>query len=373
MVGQRQSMEAVFPPPNNLVIDASSETDGTVSIIGGAGDDIITMGSTLNAQNQLDGGDGADILVFTDANSATDDLDQVTNMETIKFGNVATDVVTLDSLIAANVTLKILGDVALTQDITIDASAETDGHIDLFTGSGDDRFTAGQGKDTIRTQGGDDIVYMGQNLTKDDIVDGGTNATATGDILHFTDNNGASNDLDQVTNFEKIVLGDATSSVTTLDQLITQGETLIVDARSISAGNSFTFNATAETNGHIDITGGAGADIIKTGSGNDLIDGFGGADQITTGSGTDVITITLTGQDNTINDAVRIKDFEDGVDKIDIVGTDASNVLITSGQGSFTGTTVLSFNNGQFEEILAIIEGIDDSLITNNGVGADII
>ncbi|MGB0382345.1 MAG: beta strand repeat-containing protein, partial [Alphaproteobacteria bacterium] len=358
---------------NNLVIDASSETDGTVNVTGGAGDDIITMGSTLDDQNQLDGGDGADILVFSDADVNTkNDLDQVTNIETIKLGNVATDVVTLDSLIAANVTLKILGDVALTQDIKIDASAETDGHIDLFTGSGDDRFTAGQGKDIIRTQGGDDIVYMGQNLTKDDIVDGGTN-TATGDILHFTDNNGASNDLDQVTNFEKIVLGDATSSVTTLDQLITQGETLIVDASSISAGNSLTFNATAETNGHIDITGGAGADIIKTGSGNDLIDGFGGADQITTGTGSDVITVTLTGQDNTINDAVRIKDFEDGVDKIDIVGTDASNVLITSGQGSFTGTTVLSFNNGQFEEILAIIEGIDDSLITNNGVGADII
>ena len=64
--------------------DSITSGSGADSISGGADNDTLVFGVNLTSSDTVDGGSGTgDILTFTDGNSASDDLNHVTNVETI--------------------------------------------------------------------------------------------------------------------------------------------------------------------------------------------------------------------------------------------------------------------------------------------------
>ena len=63
--------------------DSITSGAGNDSISGGADNDTLVFGAELTSSDTVDGGSGTgDILTFTDGNSASDDLNRVTNVET---------------------------------------------------------------------------------------------------------------------------------------------------------------------------------------------------------------------------------------------------------------------------------------------------
>ncbi|MBD9446917.1 DUF5801 repeats-in-toxin domain-containing protein [Rhizobium sp. RHZ01] len=270
---------------------------GVNTIKAGSGDDVIAFGATLTGADTVDGGAGSDTLTFADSNGATNDLDKVTNIETITLGAATTNVTTVDALVAAGATLTVNGSALSSgQSLTWNGAAETDGSFNITGGAGsdtitggarDDIITSGAGNDTLAGGDGNDKFVLAGNLTNADTINGG----AGNDTLTFTDSNGATNDLDKVTNIETITLGAATTNVTTVDTLVASGATLKVDGSALTSSQTLTWNGAAETNGAFNITGGAGNDSITGGSGADRINGGAGGDTLYGGGGKDTFVI----------------------------------------------------------------------------------
>ena len=77
------------------------------------------------------------------------------------------------------------------------------------------------------------------------------------------------------------------ASITLLDATIASGKSLTVTTNNASFTGKLTFNASAETDGSVNITGGASADTITGSAGADTFNGGGGVDSITGGLGID--------------------------------------------------------------------------------------
>lgn len=153
----------------------------------------------------------------------------------------------------------------------------------LYGEAGDDSIEAGTGVDSISGGGDDDTLVLSTNLTSADTIDGSTGT----DTLTFTDSNGAANDLDNVTNVETITLGNAATTVTTVQALVGATATLTVNGAAL-AGVALTWDGSAETDGgKFNITGGSGADSVTGGSGADTFTGGGGNDTMVGGAGAD--------------------------------------------------------------------------------------
>lgn len=157
-----------------------------------------------------------------------------------------------------------------------------DGGNNSLTGTAvADFFNLSQGgNDTVSGGGGNDAFYFGAAFAAGDIVDGGA---GTNDQLAIQGNYNQTFVADQFTNVEVIALlggavatyggggGPFSYNLTTVDANVAAGQELIVYASSLGAGESFTFNGSAETDGTFRIYGGQGADNITTGAGNDGI------------------------------------------------------------------------------------------------------
>jgi hypothetical protein len=91
---------------------------------------------------------------------------------------------------------------------------------------------------------------MGQNLTSQDSIDGG----ADNDELAFTDTNSAANDLDDVTGIERIVLGNAPTTVTTLNSNAAASAILTVDARALTTATSVAESGMHSAETHIGVS-----------------------------------------------------------------------------------------------------------------------
>jgi Ca2+-binding RTX toxin-like protein len=366
---------------NTLTWNGSAEADGKFSIAGGAGNDTITGGSSndtiagndgndsitagagqdslsggigndtfvldgnLTSSDTVSGGLGTDTLTFTDANGATDDLDNVSGIETITLGDANTSVTTVNGLVASGATLTVNA-TGLTagRTLTWDGSAETDGKFSvsgsagndtilggsgndtLIGNDGNDSLTAGAGVDSIHGGANDDIIVFGTNLTVSDTVDGSTGT----DTLTFTDVTVTGDDLNNVIAIESITLGNADTTITTVDGLVAATATLTVDATSLTAGQQLSWDGSAETDGKFSIAGGADNDTIIGGAGNDTIAGNSGNDSITAGTGEDSINggnnddIIVFGTSLTVSDTV---DGGTGADTLTFTDTWSGNAL----------------------------------------------
>jgi hypothetical protein len=191
--------------------DAINAGEGADSLLGGSGDD-----SIVGADNdvKLDGGDGTDTVLITN-----------------NFNDGANDALLVDveevTLIASGKTLNLGGQ---SEGMTINGTGGVDtivtgsganlvnanyGDDVVTTGTGNNTVIGNDGNDTINVGGGqvsidggngNDSIAMGTTLTANDTIAGGAGT----DNLSFTDSNSATNDLNNVTGIDNILLGGDT-------------------------------------------------------------------------------------------------------------------------------------------------------------------
>jgi RTX calcium-binding nonapeptide repeat (4 copies) len=272
----------------------------------------------------------------------------------------------------------------------------TSGDDNITGTSGDDTFDMRQaGNDTVQGAAGNDLFLFGGFLTAADSIDGGAGA----DVLRLAGDYSAGLTLGATTlvNVETIQLNAGDSyNITTNDANVAAGTTMKVDAHTLGAGDSLTFNGTAESDGKFQITGGAGNDNLTGGANKDIFiltsggidfangrDGddlfqmgatFTAAEQINGGSGND--TVQLAGDYTGTHAVVFNSTSMTNVETLQLAAGNSYN-LTTNDATVATGTTmtidasalgagdVLTFNGGaESNGYFDVIGGAGNDVIT---------
>lgn len=156
-----------------------------------------------------------------------------------------------------------------------------------------DYFNLSQGgNDSVGGGNGNDAFFFGAAFTAADSVDGGAGANdQIGLQGDYTGANALTLGASTISNVEVIAaLPGFSYSITTVDANIPAGQNLIFYGTNLAAGNNFTVNVSAETNGTVTIYGGLGTDTFTGGAGNDGFyfgpGRFGAGDFVNGGAGT---------------------------------------------------------------------------------------
>jgi hypothetical protein len=204
----------------------------------------------------------------------------------------------------------------------------TAGDDNLSGTSGDDNFLLFRGgNDTVDAGDGDDIFRMGGALNAGDKLDGGAGKDFV--VLNGDYSAGLVFNADTITNIEVMGLAGGHSYNLTLDDgNVGPGQRLLVKAGTLQAGNTLTFDGSAETDGRYTIIAGAGNDTLTGGAKADVFDlSHGGNDTAHGGGGTDTFMLGAA--------------FT-SADRID--GGAGSDTVVLAGMGddsiSFTATTM---------------------------------
>jgi len=362
---------------NTLTFDGSAEHDGSFAITGGAGNDIVVGGAGNDVfsmgkggDDTVSGGGGNDVFAFDAAFNANDRIDGGSGNDTLTLNGdysagvvfgAATMVNVETVVLASGHSYKLTTNDATDESaagLTVDASAlgaadalifngaaETDDFFKIVGGAGNDVLTGGGladtfdlthgGNDTVSGGAGGDAFLMGATLTAADKIDGG--AGADGIVLDGDYSAGLVFAAATMTNVEILSLTVGHSYKLTLsDGNVAAGMTLTVKATALGAGDSLTFNGSAEHDGAFvvkggkgddHIIGGDGADKLTGGKGNDVLQGGNGADLLNGARGNDVFAYTAAGQ-STGPVFDTITGFSARQDKIDVwfsvTGVDAA-------------------------------------------------
>jgi Ca2+-binding RTX toxin-like protein len=320
---------------------------GTLALVGGAN---YAVNFTANATNNVfkNGVNEGSVNA-----AAVGPMDTLTLGGTSTIGNVTGfQIVTLEN--NSNLTISKAQHDAFLGATTVTATGnQTVVLTDAYVGNADSRIEAYGLANAV----GNDITLtaVGQDVTgnaDDDIVRGGvvTNANVLAggaqigtDTLFVTDDvNGSTNELDNVTGFERIEIANTNASdYVALDTLIATGATLVV--QQTVAGGDINFNASAESDGALIITTLGGDDTIQTGAGgnqNDVVNSGAGNDTIIMGDGMDIVN------SDAGNDTIN---FSSNLTSLDFVngGADSDTLSITDGTAAsdLNGVTNVEFIN----------------------------
>jgi hypothetical protein len=314
----------------DIFIDASADTDTSIVIVDGGGDDTLIGGAggdlfnmqfastdTLEGNggvdtfqffddffdvtDSVDGGSGTDFLSLTGDYSSglTIDRDMMKRVEVLVLGDAFNFAITIeDGVNSGNLSVNATG-VAAGFSVEVDARDEQTGTFVFIDTSGNDTFDGGQagdtisiyqgGQDTARGRGGDDTFVLLDAFTKNDQVDGGDGI----DTLSLTGDYSAGIVFEARTmeNVEEMTLTGLNSyTLTLLDENVAAGTVLAVQAISMGAANALVFDGSLETDGAFDFLCGSGNDIVTTGLGDDVVSGGSGDDDVSTGDGADTLT-----------------------------------------------------------------------------------
>ncbi|WP_022697302.1 S8 family serine peptidase [Euryhalocaulis caribicus] len=306
----------------------------------GRGDDII-YGSA--GADTLDGGEGEDWVLYTASSTGvTVNLASGTGSGGDADGDTLTDIEIVagsdhdDSLFGNDQNNTLLGGAGN------DVIRGFVGHDDLSGGGGNDNVKGGGGFDTIYGQGGNDRLF-GEGGS--DTLFGGSGA----DKMYGNGNN-------------DVMYGDAGADLLAggrgSDSLIGGTGNDVLSGGEDSdfvvgeAGEDMLFGGSGDDA----LLGGADDDVVRGDSGNDSLYGHGGGDKLEGGAGNDELTggdgrdllFGGTGSDTFVYTALSdsgtsgsqrdiIRDFESGVDQIDLSGIDADSG--TGGDQAFTFIT----------------------------------
>jgi Ca2+-binding RTX toxin-like protein len=288
----------------------------------GDGNDTVKIGALdLGGIFNYDGGDGQDTLFQLSDTGVIqdDDFVGVANVEVLS-GDTVTQVFSLFPFITYQDGI----------DAILGSAAADSGLVKIQGTAGDDQVTLDAGFNAANLEVvlggssnnaiGDDIngsasattitfVANDSELRTNDDLSGGTGAQ---DRLRITATGGTAN-IGSVTGVEFVdVIDNTVPNVTSTLVLDTKagevnGGVQTITAVGFAAGDSFTLNGTNAT-AVLDVTGGAGADNLTTGSGNDIVNAGAGADVVITGSGNDTVnagegidTVRGQGGDDIIN------------------------------------------------------------------------
>ncbi|HEX8644027.1 MAG TPA: M10 family metallopeptidase C-terminal domain-containing protein, partial [Allosphingosinicella sp.] len=175
----------------------------------------------------------------------------------------------------------------------------------------DGRFSAG---DTVVGGGGYDILYLRGDYAIDFNAAGFAGAlSGVESIALLTSAN---------TEFVGGGDGDFDYSIVWNDAMLAAGGTMTVNGGRLQGHETFAFDAASESDAHLRVFGGAGADTLATGAGNDQLYGGGGADTLTGGAGADLYRI-LAASDSRAGAYDTIIGFAPGQDRIDLQRIDA--------------------------------------------------
>lgn len=359
----------------NLDGTATSSLNATDTIDGGLGTDNLT--ATVDGLDSLGSGQlhiaNVENLIFNLSSGKDSSIDTqfITGVNTVTIGGTAAagDVLTLQNLVAGTLTATGFGGALAVYftDGVVHNVTDGNGNDTIVSGNMADTITLSAGNDQVSAGAGDDLIIAAASLNSSDIIDGGDGT----DDLTFTDSDGTTTDLNQVVGVESITLGNAATSVTTLDALVSAGATLDVSATALGGANTLTWNGAAELDGSFSITGSAQADTITGGAGNDSITGGNGADSIAGGLGDDVITMGLAAA------GIDAINAGSGIDTLTLTGTPAGTVIIDL---SSTVDQIVTINavadaliqNG-FEHLNAASMGAGPLHVTAAATGSSII
>ena len=251
-------------------VDIIVANDGKDSIEGGDGADSIMLGLNLTFQDTVKGGEGSDILSYKAASATTtNDLDNVTEIETIKLEDVDTKIVTKESLVATDKTVAISFTTAsTTKTLNLDASAEDgNGEYDVTGGAGNDTITGGDGDDTIAGAAGIDVIDLDAGTS---VLKAHTSALAADRdvVTNFT----VGTDVLSLDRSKTTVAGNANATAVIEDEAIAanNADTNTYNIGSLTAGNTntldiITIDSTTLTNiGNADLSAATdGTELLK--------------------------------------------------------------------------------------------------------------
>ncbi len=330
-------------------MDASAFTLGGVTLLGGAGNDVLTGGSqgdSLNGQagdDQLVGGAGDDNLTGDLGNDSfnsglgndriveTGDVNltisaiNLTGLGTDPFVGVAPERAFLRGGVGNN-TLKVMG---YTGAVTFLGLA---GNDTLIGGSKADSLDGGDGLDLLTGNGGGDTLNGGIGI---DVI---SESGATSYVLGITN----------------WIVNNVAGAVAAIEQarLTTAGTASLIDASAFSGATTLTGGAGNDT-----LRGGLGIDSILAGAGNDLVAGNSGADNLFGQDGNDTLQA---GAGNDIVDGGIGDDAITGQEDNDsLLGGDGNDKII-GGTGNDT------LRGGNNDDLLIGGGGID-SLVGDAG------
>ena len=319
-------------------VSIAAETNGAITILGGAGGNTITgssssMGDTitggagtdgitfavasLDLLDTVDGGAGTDTLTISGNGTIADaDFTNVTNIEALTMGTGGANTYVLGAEYAesGSVTLNTAAGVA--NNITIGGGVTTAQTIAV--GAGTDTISAALSPAAMT------FTLAEASLTAADTLTGGT---GSGDTLTVTFGGAGltAAEMAGVTAIETIKTASDAAGTLVLSDNNNVSSVLTINAVANTSA-AFTLDASAENDGTIVYTGGAGidtvtgttgADTIGGGAGADVITGGNGIDTITGGAGADTFTYTAVAQSTgTARDSIT--DFVSGTDKIAI-------------------------------------------------------
>jgi Ca2+-binding RTX toxin-like protein len=283
----------------------------------------------MTGSQRYDGGAGKDTVLLAGNYAAGVKLnyDTLLNVEKIVLGGgYSYKLTTNDATVAAKEGLTVdASALALTSALTFDGSAETNGQFEFIAGAGNDNLTGGAsrdtfdlsrgGKDTAIGGGGNDVFRLGGSLTTQDKIDGGIGKR---DMIVLDGDYSANVAFNATTvvGIETVRLTTGHSYRLTLDDAtIDTGKTLTIDGSVLGAADRMNVNGSAETDGTLLLTGGAGDDTLTGGALNDKIYGGLGADVMSGNAGVDVFKYK-TAADSTGPNYDTLVGFDFASDKI---------------------------------------------------------
>lgn len=276
------------------------------------GDDSFGFGDKFTGDDSVFGGSGFDTIHIIGAmGTIRIDGDTIDSVERLFFGDVSDYTLSMKNSAVADGKTLIVDAAALSigHSLKLFASTELDGAYQVVSGADNDTIETGQGNDTILTAGGNDRVNAGFGKDTVSLGDGDDTVFFTGDGA-FDHGDRVDGGLDGFVDTLHLS-GDYSAGLTVTSKMIVNlGRVELqsgndynldfsganadlhfvgIDASELDAGDTLTF--TGGDNKHVgfSVKGGAGADTITSGMGeNNELKAGGGADTVIGNSNGDV-------------------------------------------------------------------------------------
>jgi Ca2+-binding RTX toxin-like protein len=334
---------------------------GNDTVSGGDGDDQIKFGAAFTAADSVDGGAGTDRLFLDGDYSAgvVFGATTLTNVEQIILSRGFGYNLTLaDATIGAGQTLTINAEALHSTNFAIDGSADTDGTLRAFGGSGFNTMIGGAGIDQFHGAGaGDNFTFTTFNT--EDRAEG----TGRDDTLVFNGDfsGGVALTHVEISGVNEMLFEGGHDYVVSIDSKLAIAA---YDAHALGAGDSFSFDASASTlGGSLNVEGGAGSNTLigSTAQANFTIQA-GGTGDITFGSGGGNVTFNgaWSGLDHIGGGAGELT-FANVSGTINIADGQLSNVHNIVLQGGTPDVTLADGNLASGQVLSVFIESTDSS------------
>jgi Ca2+-binding RTX toxin-like protein len=367
---------------NHLTFNGGAESDGFLSILGGAGADTVSFAANLAAGDHFDGGAGSDTLVLNgDYAGLTLGAATIVNVETVQLAaghnyNLTTN----DGNVAAGQTLTVdASALDASTALTFNGAAETNGSFAIIGGAGSDALTGGAqadtfdlshgGTDTVHGGAGNDVINVGAALIVADQIDGGTGNDTL--VLNGDYSGGFTFGNSTITAIETLQFAAGHSYNITANNVSFHGA-MTLDAGALGAGDALVFNG-AVAGATLAIIGGAGNDTLTGSGNNDTFDlSHGGTDTVQGNNGNDTISAgaALTAADTIDGGAgtdtlVLNGDYSAGLTLIDTTIANVETIQLAAGHSYNIATADANVASGLTLTVDASALGAGDTLVFN--------